>query len=168
MIVSGPVQDDEWNEHVMNGEAFVGLGFQTGVAGQIGNVQLFNPLGAFVPVRVRLRCLETIPIGGVGINTNPRRHDVGIVPGGSFAGPRNLLGSGGAGTATELRASTNVGHEPGGVPFWLILSAGSTRKDYPTRHLDWGHDLLPGQGILLTSAVGGFIKAGFMWVETPL
>ena len=97
------------------------------------------------------------------------RHDVGIVPGGSFIGPKNLLGSGGAGTATAIRTSTNVGPEPGSSPFWLILSAaGAARKNYPNNNLDWGHDLLPGQGILLTSVTGAAIKVGFWWAEVPL
>ena len=55
-----------------------------------------------------------------------------------------------------------------GSLFWLILSTGNTRKPYPALHMDWGHDLLPGQGIMLNSTVGGFIFAGFMWAEVRL
>ena len=80
MITNGNITDDEWADHIMNGEAFMAVGLQAAVAGQIGNVQLFNDPAAIVPVRVRLLLLEVFPIPGFGINTNPRPHDVGLVP----------------------------------------------------------------------------------------
>jgi len=152
-----------WSDYVTNGKAFAGTVLQTVVAGQIAHVQIFNPVGS--GVRVRLRCLETIPIFSAGINTNPRRHDIALPVLGAFLGPDNLLGSGSAPVA-ELRTLTQVGAV--GSPFWLILSAGVTRKDYPALNMDWGHDLLEGQGIVLQSAVGGFIYTGFMWAEVTL
>ena len=155
--------DDEWSAHVSNGEAFVAEGFQAAVGGQLGFAQLFNPVGS--GIRLRLRCLETMPILAISINSNVRRHDVPLGVLGAFAGPENLLG-GGAAAVAEIRTLSQVAMI--GSLFWLILSAGSTRKDYPTKHLDWGHDLLPGQGIMLNSAVGGFILVGFMWAEVPL
>ena len=77
--------DDEWSEHVANGEAFSGIGFQGGVAGQIGKVQLFNPVAS--GIRIRLRALEPMAIFGIAINTNIRRHDVALTTFAPFAGP---------------------------------------------------------------------------------
>ena len=59
------IHDDAWSRHVMNAEAFVGEGFQVGVGGQLGFAQLFNPVGS--GIRLRLRCLETMPIFGLEI-----------------------------------------------------------------------------------------------------
>lgn len=164
MIFKGNVADEEWNEHLMNGEAFCSIGLQGGAVGMIAHVQLFNPVGS--GVRVRLRTLETLPIFFIAINTNIRRHDVALTTNAPFAGPTNLLGSGGAAALAETRTDSLVAAP--GSPFWLILSTANTRKDYPALQLEWGHDLLEGQGIVLQSGVGGFIFTGFMWVEVPL
>ena len=158
--------DREWASHVENGEAFVSEIFQTGVPAQLGFVQLYNPLGAPSPVRIRLRQLEPMAIFGFAINTNVRRHDVALANLGGFTAPHNLLGSGGAAAVAEPRFVSQVAMI--GSLFWLILSSGSTRKQYPALHMDWGHDLLPGQGIMMNSLVGGFILTGFMWAEVPL
>ena len=155
--------DDEWSEYVANAEAFSGEGFQAAVAGQVGKVQLFNPAAS--GIRIRLRALEPMALLGISINTNIRRHDVALTTFAPFAGPENLLG-GGAAAVGEIRNETAAGQV--GSPFWLILSAGSTRKDYPALQLPWGHDLLPGQGILANSSPGGFILLGFQWAEVPL
>ena len=163
MIVTGTVTSDEWNHHVMNGEAFVGESLQGAVGGMIGVVQILNPAAS--GVRVRLRHLETMPIFAIAINTNPRRHDVALTTFAPFVAPMNLLG-GGAAAVAELRNDSLV--TAVGSPFWLILSAGNARKTYPALQLDWGHDLLPGQGIVLQSGVGQSILCGYMWVELPL
>ena len=159
-----PMLDDEWNEHVMNGEAFVGEGIQVAAGGMIALTQIFNPLGS--GVRVRLRHLEPVPVLAFAINSNVRRHDVALTANAPFAAPMNLLGSGGASPLAELRNDSLA--VAAGSPFWLILSLGNTRKTYPAFQQDWGHDLLPGQGLVLQSVVGGFIVCGFMWAEVPL
>lgn len=158
-----PLPDDEWSEYVANGQAFAGEGFQGAVGGQIGKVQLFNPVGS--GIRVRLRCLEPMALFAIAINTNIRRHDVALTTFAPFAGPENLLG-GGAAAVAEIRNETAVGQV--GSPFWLLLAAGNNRRDYPVRHLDWGHDLLEGQGVIANTTVGGFLLMGFMWAEVPL
>ena len=55
-----------------------------------------------------------------------------------------------------------------GSAFWRILAAGNTRRDYPVRNLDWGHDLLESQWVMMTGAVGGFLILGWQWVEVDL
>ncbi len=155
--------DDEWSEYVASGEAFAGQAFQTAVGGQLGFLQLFNP--AISTIRIRLRCIEPMAVFSLAINSNIRRHDVALATFTPFSGPENLLG-GGAAAVGELRQTSQVAML--GSLFWLILSTGNTRKDYPTKQLEWGHDLLPGQGVILNSSVGGFILAGFMWAEVPL
>lgn len=158
------MDDDEWSAYVSNGEAFNGEGLQGAVAGQIAHVQIFNPVAS--GVRVRMRHMEPIPVFGIAINTNPRRHDVALTSNVPFAGPTNLLGSGGAAANVQLRNVSQVGSL--GSPFYLFLSTGFSRKTYPVKALDWGHDLLPGQGLVLQSGVGGFMIVGFEWAELPL
>ncbi len=158
------IHDDVWSGHVANGEAFVGEAIQVAAGGMIAHTQIFNPVGS--GVRARLRYFEPIPIFGIGINSNPRRHDVALTSNAPFAPPHNLLGSGGASPLVQLRNDSLV--VAVGSPFWLMLSAGSNREDYPVRSSDWGHDLLPGQGLVLQSGVGGFSLVGFMWVEVSL
>ena len=104
---------------------------------------------------------------GVAINANVRRLDVALpnLDAPPFGAPQNLLG-GGAAPSAEFRFDNVV--VMAGSPFWLILSAGQTRKDYPVLQQDWGHDLLPGQGIMMSGLVGGLLIIGWQWVEVPL
>ena len=165
MILDG-LTDDEWNSHVMQGEAFTAEVAVIAVPAMIPLAQIFNPLGS--GVRIRLRCMEPMTfLGGGTLNQNIRRHDIALpslfAP--PFGGPENLLG-GGAASVAEFRFDN-----PGaavGSPFWLILSTGPTRRDYPALQLAWGHDLLPGQGIVNNGSVGGLIILGYQWVEVPL
>ena len=161
MITALP--DDEWSEYVANGEAFSGVVNQAAAVGMFALGQIFNPVAS--GIRVRLRCLELFAVFGVAINSNIRRHDIALATFAPFGGPENLLG-GGAAAGAELRNASVAALV--GSPFWLILSAGSTRKDYPTRQLSWGHDLLPGQGVIANGLGGGFLVMGFQWAEVPL
>ena len=158
-----PMPDDEWSELVANGQAYAGQALQVAIPAQIAHVQLFNPVGS--SVRLRIRSLQPMAVFSIAINTNIRRLDVPLATFTPFAGPENLLG-GGAAPVGELRQDSLLANV--GAPFWLFLSAGSTRKNYPPKALDWGQDLLPGQGIALQSSPGGFIVVGFMWAEVPL
>ncbi len=161
--MNAPLPDDEWAEYVANAQAFAGVSLQVAVPAMIAHVQLFNPVGS--GVRLRIQNLQPMAVFSIAINTNIRRHDLPLATFTPFSGPENLLG-GGAAPAGELRQDSLVANT--GAPWWLILSAGNTRKNYPPKALDWGHDLLPGQGIVLQSAPGGFIVCGFMWAEEPL
>lgn len=157
------VTNDEWSQYVSNGEAFAAQNFQGVVAGQFAFTQLFNPIGS--GVRVRVFVWEFMTVFAVAVNSNIRRHDVALATLGAFAGPENLLG-GGAAPAAEIRSVSQVGAL--GSTFWLTISAGTMRNDYPTLQLEWGHDLLPGQGMIANSTVGGFSFVGYMWAEVPL
>ena len=164
-MILDSVTDEQWNEHVMEGEAFTAESIVAGVGGMSPEGQIFNPVAS--GVRLRLRCLEMMAFVGGPINSNVRRHDVALpnLDAPPFGGPENMLG-GGAAPAAEFRFDNVVALV--GSPFWLILSAGQTRKDYSVLHQDWGHDLLPGQGMMMSGAVGGFLIIGWQWVEVPL
>lgn len=156
--------DDEWSEYVANGEAFAAEVAVVAIPATMPLAQLFNPAAS--GVRLRLRCVESMAFFGGPINQNVRRHDVALPSvGPPFGGPENLLG-GGAAPAVEFRFDNPVAAV--GSPFWLILSAGQTRKDYPALQLQWGHDLLPGQGLMHSGVIGGFIILGYQWIEVPL
>jgi len=157
------MNDDEWLGYVANGEAYAAEVFVAGVVGQLPFVQLFNPVGS--GKRLRLRVWQPMALFALAINQNLRRHDVALATLGFFAGPENLLGGGPAPVA-EGRSINQVVMI--GSLFWLFLSTGNTRKDYPPEGLDWGHDLLPGQGIMTNGSVGGFVLAGFQWAELDL
>ncbi len=158
--------DDEWSEAVANGEAFSAEALVVAMPATIPLLQMFNPGGLPVPKRIRLRCVESMAFGGLAINQNIRRHDVALPSTGPpFGGPENLLG-GGPASIVEFRFDNPV--VASGSPFWLILSTGNTRKDYPVLQLDWGHDLLPTQGLMHSGIPGGFIILGYQWTETNL
>jgi len=154
------MSDDEWSEHVANGEAYAGAIFVTGVPGELPFVQLLNPVGS--GMRIRVRVLQPFAVFAIGVNHNLRRHDPPLASSGFFAGPENLLG-GGDPPLAQARFTTQVAMI--GSRFWLFLSAGNTRKDYPNAGRDWGHDLLPGQGLMASGAVGGFVFNGWQWAE---
>ena len=161
------MDDDDWSSHVMNGEAFTGEAIRTAVGGMLPQLQLLNPSGLPNPVRLRLRCLEPMPFIGGPINTNIRREDTPLanlqaVP---FGVPQNLLGSGLPPVAEIRDASVAV---LTGSPFWLILTAGFNRRSYAPKTMEWAHDLLPGQGIMMSGGLGGFLITGWQWVEIPL
>lgn len=157
--------DDEWSEHVMNGEAFTAQATRTAVGGQSPELQLLNPAGS--GVRMRLRCLEPMPFIGGAINNGIRREDTPLtnLQAPPFGAPQNLLGGGPAPLA-EFRDDSVVVLT--GSQFWLILGIGFNRRHYAPNNLDWGHDLLPGQGIMMTGTLGGFLITGWQWVEIPL
>ncbi len=153
-----------WQEHVRNGEAFAIEDFIIGAGGLFNHLQLFNPVGSGVRIRVR-KAIHTMT---VVIGANIRRHDVPL----TIVGPpapfimENLLGGGPAPVA-EVRSDRLAA--PTGGNFWLIRSNPNDFAIYPPKGLEWGHDLLPGQGILMNSVViGGVLIANWQWVELPL
>jgi hypothetical protein len=153
-----------WNEHVRNGEAFSAEDFIIGAVGLFPHLQLFNPVGS--GIRVRLRSVhETMTVARV---VNVKRYD----PPGSILGPpagfvlENLLGGGPAAIA-EVRSNNGVASV--GSPFWLVQSNANEPGIYPPRGQEWGHDLLPGQGIVLVSSTTNTtLIANWQWVELPL
>ncbi len=161
--MSAPTVTEQWSDHVAAGEAYCSRGFQNIVAGQIPLVQLFNPVDS--GVRVRLRVMQPMAVFAFPINTNIRRHDTALTTLGPFGVIENLLG-GGVAASAEIRTMTQVAMA--GSPFQLILSGGNNRSAYPEDGMEWGHDLLEGEGIMLNGVTGGFIFCGFMWAEVPL
>lgn len=158
------VTDDEWSDHVANGEAFAAEIAVVAIAGLNPLSQLFNPAAS--NRRIRLRCVESFAFVALPINMNIRRHDIALPSGPSvFAGPQNLLGGGPAPRA-EFRFDNVVALV--GSPFWLILASGNTRRGYPVDHLDWGHDLEETEGLMHSGIVGGFLILGYQWAEVPL
>ena len=164
-VIYTDMEDDEWSDHVMNGEAFTGEAIRTAVGGMVPELQILNPAGS--GVRFRLRCLEPFAFIGGAINNNIRREDtpltnLQVVP---FGVPQNLLG-GGPAPAAEFRDDSVL--VASGSPFWLLLTSGFSRRSYAPNTMDWGHDLLPGQGIMLMGGLGTFLITGWQWVEIPL
>lgn len=152
-----------WQSHVRNGEAFSAEDFIIGSGGLVPHLQLFNPVGS--GIRVRLRSVhETMTVAR---SLNVRRYD----PPGSILGPpagfviENLLGGGPAAVA-EVRS--NNGAIPVGSPFWLLQSNANEPAIYPAQGLEWGHDLLEGHGIVLVGGAGQTLIAMWQWVELPL
>lgn len=156
--------DDEWNAHVMAGEAYAAEIAVIAMGGLSPLSQMLNPAAS--GKRIRVRCVESMAFLGIGINMNVRRHDIVLPSGPSvFGGPENLLGGAPAPVA-EFRFDNVVALV--GSPFWLILAAGSARRGYPVETLDWGHDLLEGQGLMHNGTIGGFLILGYQWAEVPL
>lgn len=151
-----------WLEHVANGEAYSAEDFIIGSGGLYPHLQLFNPVGS--GIRVRLRSVHAIL---AVLNVNVRRYD----PPGVILGPpapfvvENMLGGGPAAVA-ELRHDNIV--IPSGPAFWLIQAPGSTPGVYPPEGQEWGHDLLENNGVLLQGNPGTTLIANWQWVELPL
>ncbi len=152
-----------WLDHVAAGEAFAAEDFILAAPATFPHVQLFNPVGS--GKRIRLRSVHAIS-GGI-IQANIRRYD----PPGAILGPpapfviENLLGGGPAAVA-ELRHDNIV--VLSGSPFWLLRSSANIPCIYPARGLEWGHDLLEGQGILLSGTLFMTMIVNWQWVELPL
>ena len=152
-----------WLEHVANAEAYSAEDFILASGGFYPHLQLFNPVAS--GVRVRLRSVHMVPIF-VGL-ANIRRYD----PPGAILGPpapfiiENLLG-GGPPAVAELRSANLVA--TAGSAFWLIRTPGNTPGPYPHKGLEWGHDLLEGDGVLLQGPLSTTLIANWQWVELPL
>lgn len=152
-----------WTESVRNGEAFAAEDFLIGVGGMVAQLQLFNPVGS--GIRVRLRSVHTI---GAGVqNANIRRFDTALATLGPPAGfiVENLLGSG-APNVAEIRSDQPA--VATGTIFWLVNAPANTPAIYPPEGRQWGHDLLPGQGIHVQGAAGATLIANWQWIEVPL
>ncbi len=163
MIFEG-MTDDEWSDHVMAGEAYSAEIAVIAVAGMIPLSQLFNPASS--DRRIRIRCVESMAFLASAINMNVRRDDVALPSGPAvFGGPENLLG-GGPPPVAEFRFDNAL--VASGLPFWLILALGNTRRGYPVETLDWGHDLLESQGMSHNGTTGGFLILGYQWAEVRL
>ena len=152
-----------WNEYVENGQAFASENFMLAAPGLLNQMQLFNPVAS--SIRVRLRTVHAIL--SVAINVNVFRHDTPLATAGPFPGfsIENLLG-GGVVNVGEMRSDTPVAAS--GSLFWQINAAANTPGMYPPEGREWGHDLLPGQGIHLTGIANTTLIANWMWVELPL
>lgn len=153
-----------WLQHVANGEAYAIEDFIIGVGGMFNHVQLFNPAGS----GVRLRLRSANHLNPIVIGAHVRRYDVPL----TILGPpvpfamENLLG-GGPPPLGEVRSDRLAA--PTGSAFWLIRSAANDTGVYPPDGMEWGHDLLPGQGILMNSVVvGGVFIINWQWAEVPL
>ncbi len=152
-----------WSKHVRNAEAYSAEDFIIGAPGLFAHLQLFNPL--LSGIRVRMRSVHLI--SNMAISASIRRYD----PPGVILGPpapfiiENLLG-GGAPAVAEVRHDNII--VPSGSPFWLLLAPAFTPAVYPVRGQEWGHDLLPGQGMLLQGNPGVTLIANWQWVELPL
>ncbi len=156
--------DEQWLEHLENGECYTAEVFIAGMVGLFSAIQIFNPVAS--GVRVRIRCVEAFTIFGIPVNQNLRRHDTALASSGAFGIIENLLGGGPAGVG-QMRFD-NLAAQPG-TPYWLILAGGNNRRQYPVAALDWGFDLLPGQGLASAPSITNFFMlVGFQWVEVPL
>lgn len=155
---------DEWSDYVANGQAFATRSFVASGLGFFGHIQLYNPVGS--GVRLRLRFVEGLALFGGAVNLNVCRYDtpcVDVAP--PPFGPMNLLGGGPANVA-QIRTEITVAPIQLGTAFWLLLGPTLSMPAYPGPPDDWGHDILPGQGVMLR---GGFIPfAQFQWAEVPL
>ena len=158
------ITNDEWSEYVRNGQAFACTILATAVPAMIPEVQLFNPVGS--GVRLRVRNLEPMTLFGFGLNQNIWRLDTPITSTGVFGIVENLLGGGSAPLAEQR--FDNVAALPAAGRWWLFLVAGNTRVSYPAKPQPWGHDLLPGQGLMNNGAIGGSTFVGYEWAEVPL
>lgn len=154
-----------WSESLRNAKSYSSENFIIGLPGLFTHIQIFNPLGAPVPVRVRLRSVHAIL--PVAVSASVRRHDVAL----TTAGPpapfiiENLLGGGPSGVALMLGDTLGA---TAGALFWQVNAPANTPAVYPPEGREWGHDLLPGQGMLLQSVAGTTLICNWQWTEVPL
>ena len=152
-----------WDHHMQQGEAFSSENFLIAAVGLLNHVQLFNPAGS--GVRVRLRSAHAIATTPPFANV--RRHDVAL----AIVGPpapfiiENLLG-GGAAAVAEMRGA-QLAAAVGSI-FWQVNALTLSPATYPPEGREWGFDLLPGQGILFQAGANITLIINWMWVEVPL
>ncbi len=152
-----------WAEHVAAGEAFAAENFLIGLGGTVAQMQLFNPVGS--GKRVRIRSLHDILPAAVSATIY--RHDTPLSTLGLPA-PFIVenLGPGGVAEVAEMRGDQPVA--PAGSSFWSLNAPANMPAIYPPKGMEWGHDLLPGQGIHVTGAAGITIIINWHWVEVLL
>ncbi len=152
-----------WSENVREGEAFSAECFVIGVPAMLIHQQLFNPVGS--AVRVRLRSAHAILPAAIALNV--ARHDVPL----AVLGPpppfivENLLG-GQPVSVGEMRSAVLAA--PIGAVFWQLNAPANEPAIYPPEGRDWGHDLLPGQGVLIQGTAGQTVIINWQWAEVPL
>lgn len=155
--------DPTWNNHVAAGEAYSAENFLIGVGGTFAHLQLFNPVGS--GIRVRLRSVHGIL---TALFTGfVRRHDVALATLGLPAGfvVENLLG-GGAAAVAEMRSSQPAALV--GAEMWRLNAPANVPAIYPPAGREWGQDLLEGQGILVAGAAAQTTIVNWQWAEIPL
>ncbi len=152
-----------WSDHVAAGEAFAAENFLIGAGGTVAQIQLFNPVGS--GKRIRLRSLHDILVAAIAATIF--RHDTPLSTLGLPA-PFIVenLGPGGVSEVAEMRSDQPVAST--GSSFWSLNAPGNMPAIYPPKGLEWGHDLLPGQGIHVTGAVGITVIINWQWAEVPL
>lgn len=152
-----------WLDHVANGEAFAAENFMLPVGGMVNQMQLFNPVGSGIRVRLRSVHMTGVPVNSATV----RRHDTPLATA-TLPAPfivENLLG-GGPAAVGEMRSDTVVAAS--GTLFWSVNSIGSSPAPYPPQGREWGFDLLPGQGFLFAGPIGGTLIVNWHWAEVPL
>ncbi len=152
-----------WAKYVAAGQAFSAENFLIGAVGTIASIQLFCPLAS--GIRVRLRSVHSIAVAAQTVAIN--RHDVALTTLGLPAGfiVENLLGGQPVAVA-EMRSQAPV--LTLGASFWSLTSPGAVPAIYPPGGREWGHDLLPGQGIHLAALAGATLIVNWQWAEVPL
>ncbi len=152
-----------WSKNVREGEAFSAENFLLGVVATQAHVQLLNPVGS--AVRVRLRSVHAVL--PVAIVLSVARHDPALATLGLPAPfiVENLLGGQPVAVA-EMRSATLA--VPVGAVFWQLSAPANIPAIYPPAGREWGHDLLPGQGIVIIAGVAQTCIVNWQWVEVPL
>lgn len=159
----GGVEDEEWLNFVRKGQAFYAEDFVQPGAGLFGHLQLFNPAGS----GIRVICRDVQHAGTATAIRNLRRHDVALATLGPPAGfvIENELGGGPAAVAEVREDALAVAV---GSIFGIIAHPAFDEGSLPPSGQEWLHELLPGQGILVTGAVGLVVIVNWQWVEVPL
>ncbi len=152
-----------WSQNVREGEAFSAENFLLGLVATQVHIQLLNPVGS--AVRVRLRTVHAIL--PVAIAVNVARLDAPLATLG-LPVPfivENLLGGQPVAVAEQRSASLAVAV---GSVFWQLNAPANEPAIYPPAGRDWGHDLLPGQGLVLVATAAQTLIVNWQWVEVPL
>ena len=152
-----------WLKHIEAGEAYAAENFVIPGGGLIGHLQLFNPVGS--GKRIRLRSLNMT--AAAAHNGNVYRHDVPLATLGLPAPfiVENML-AGGPAEVAEHR-SVVLAAAVGSI-FWAMSAIANAPATYPPEGREWGFDLLEGQGIHATGALGAANIVMWHWVEVPL
>ncbi len=152
-----------WSGYIARGIAYSAENFLIGAPGLFNHLQIFNPIGS--DVRVRVRQVSTAVTFAVVAGVT--RYDTPLTTLGvpvTF-GIENQLGIAIPAKA-EMRSEQPVAVL--GTLFHQIVAPANTVGAYPPNGIEYGKSLLPGQGMNIYVAAGLLNIVNFQWAEIPI
>lgn len=154
-----------WHGYIARGIAYSAENFLVPAGGLINHLQIRNPPGS--NVRIRIRQISTAV--NFAVVANIARHDVALttlgLPVGFGIEPQ-------LDPVIPIPAKAEMRSEQPAVVlgsvFHQMVAPANVIAIYPPNGIEWGKSLLPGQSIHVSVVAGGLNIVNFQWAEIPI